>query len=275
MVVGSGGGELGSALRRAEASMGAGAAASMDSVGDDTAAGTEASAGASVGASAAASVGSSMGAGAAAGADAKLQDGTGQTARALGSRHESVNAAFQMASGREMTITRAKAATKGDYKAKKQVAFSATNESVGGKPAKHHGNPAVLVVDTGTGETKLLAYVSIEGAVQMTVVKNTPSMSPRFRGFDFKDAFHDVSPYAKVSAIADNLAAALGVACQQPQLRSALVLVLGTAPAAATLVKMASALSEDRAPSASLDCVKSQAAPTHPGAPSRQLGGLR
>ena len=114
-----------------------------------------------------------------------------------------------------------------------------------------------------------------EGAVQMTVVKNTPSMSPRFRGFDFKDAFHDVSPYAKVSAIADNLAAALGVACQQPQLRSALVLVLGTAPAVATLVKMASALSEDRAPSASLDSVKSQAAPTHPGAPSRQLGGLR
>ena len=114
-----------------------------------------------------------------------------------------------------------------------------------------------------------------EGAVQMTVVKNTPSMSPRFRGFDFKDAFHDVSPGAKVSAIADNLAAALGVACQQPQLRSALVLVLGTAPAAATLVKMASALSEDRAPSASLDRVKPQAAPTHPGAPSGQLGGLR
>ena len=44
----------------------------------------------------------------------------------------------------------------------------------------------------------------------MTIVKNTPSMSPRFRGFDFKDSFHDVAPAAKVSAIADNLAAALG-----------------------------------------------------------------
>ena len=42
---------------------------------------------------------------------------------------------------------------------------------------------------------------------------------------------------AKVSAVADNLAAALGVACQQPQLRSVLVVVLGTAPAVATLFR--------------------------------------
>ncbi len=51
------------------------------------------------------------------------------------------------------------------------------------------------------------------------VVKNTPSMSPKFRGFDFKEAFREVSPSATVSAVADNLAAALGVACQNPGLR--------------------------------------------------------
>jgi len=73
---------------------------------------------------------------------------------------------------------------------------------------------------------------------EVSVVKNTPSMSPKFRGFDFKDAFREVTaPGAKVSAVADNLAAALGVACQQPHLRSALVIVLGTAPAVATLFR--------------------------------------
>ena len=38
--------------------------------------------------------------------------------------------------------------------------------------------------------------------------------------------------------------------------------------------KMASALSEDTAPSASLNCLTAQAAPTHPRAPPEQLGGL-
>lgn len=71
----------------------------------------------------------------------------------------------------------------------------------------------------------------------VSVIKNTPSMSPRFRGFDFKEAFREVAPAAKVSAVADNLAAALGVACQNPSLRSALVLVLGTAPAVATIFR--------------------------------------
>lgn len=60
-----------------------------------------------------------------------------------------------------------------------------------------------------------------------TVVKNTPSMSPRFRGFDFKLAFREVCPRAKVSALPDALAAALGVACEHRHLRSALVLILG------------------------------------------------
>jgi len=72
----------------------------------------------------------------------------------------------------------------------------------------------------------------------VSIVKNTPSMSPKFRGFDFKVAFRDVmAPGAKVNAVADNLAAALGVACQNPQLRSALVIVLGTAPAVASLFR--------------------------------------
>ena len=73
---------------------------------------------------------------------------------------------------------------------------------------------------------------------ELSIVKNTPSMSPKFRGFDFKEAFRDfMAPSAKVSAVADNLAAALGVACQYPQLRSALVIVLGTAPAVASLFR--------------------------------------
>ena len=38
--------------------------------------------------------------------------------------------------------------------------------------------------------------------------------------------------------------------------------------------KMASTLSEDTAPSASLNCLTAQAAPTHPRAPPEQLGGL-
>ena len=84
---------------------------------------------------------------------------------------------------------------------------------------------------------------SIPGTVDLadrttsSVVKNTPSMSPKFQGFDFKAAFRDVSPTAKVSAVADNLAAALGVACRHQHLRSALVLILGTAPAVATVFR--------------------------------------
>ena len=39
-------------------------------------------------------------------------------------------------------------------------------------------------------------------------------------------------------------------------------------------MKTASTLFDDIAPSASLDCLKAQAAPTHPGAPPEPLGGL-
>ena len=70
-----------------------------------------------------------------------------------------------------------------------------------------------------------------------SVIKKTPSLSPKFAGFDFKEAFREVAPLAKVSALPDNLAAALGVACQRRSLRSALVIVLGTAPAVATLFR--------------------------------------
>jgi len=62
-------------------------------------------------------------------------------------------------------------------------------------------------------------------------------MSPRFRGFDFKLAFRQVCSGAKVVAIADGLAGALGVACQNREVSSALVLILGTAPAVATVFR--------------------------------------
>lgn len=72
---------------------------------------------------------------------------------------------------------------------------------------------------------------------EMTVVKNMPSFSPKFRGFDFKKAFLPLlGPNAKVSAVADNLAAAMGVACTH-SFTSGLVLVLGTAPAVATFFR--------------------------------------
>ena len=38
----------------------------------------------------------------------------------------------------------------------------------------------------------------VERTDQVSVVRNTPSMSPKFRGFDFKHAFRDVCPTAKV-----------------------------------------------------------------------------
>jgi hypothetical protein len=68
-------------------------------------------------------------------------------------------------------------------------------------------------------------------------VRNMPSFSPRFRGFNFKAEFAHVFPAAKISAVPDNMAAALGVACIAPKVQNALVLVLGTAPAAATFFR--------------------------------------
>ena len=49
--------------------------------------------------------------------------------------------------------------------------------------------------------------------------------------------FPQVCPGAKVTAIADGLAAALGVAAENRELKNALVIVLGTAPAAATFFR--------------------------------------
>lgn len=86
---------------------------------------------------------------------------------------------------------------------------------------------------------------SVPGTVDLTdeedmcTVRNMPSLSPRFKGFNFKRNFGDIFPNAKIYAVADNMAAAMGVASAQ-QFRSAksgLVIVLGTAPAVATFFK--------------------------------------
>ncbi|CAD7940822.1 unnamed protein product [Amoebophrya sp. A120] len=71
-------------------------------------------------------------------------------------------------------------------------------------------------------------------AEEMTVVKNMPAFSSTFRGFDFKARFKPYFPQAKVSAVCDNLAAAIGCAAKYPNVTQGLVLVLGTAPACAT-----------------------------------------
>lgn len=65
------------------------------------------------------------------------------------------------------------------------------------------------------------------------------SFSPKFQGFDF-EVFQDDFPFAKISAVSDNMAAALGVAAHDPNLTNALVIVLGTAPAVATFFRDAS-----------------------------------
>lgn len=71
------------------------------------------------------------------------------------------------------------------------------------------------------------------------VVKNMPQFSPLFRGFNFKLTFQPLFPNAKIQAVADNLAAALGVANFLSTCQSALVIVLGSAPAVATFFRAA------------------------------------
>ena len=70
----------------------------------------------------------------------------------------------------------------------------------------------------------------------ITVVKNMPSFSPQFRGFDFKLTFKPLmtNAKAKVSAVCDNMAAAIGCAAKSPEYSNGLVVILGTAPAVAT-----------------------------------------
>lgn len=77
----------------------------------------------------------------------------------------------------------------------------------------------------------------LEDPDDTVVVKNMPQFSPRFRGFNFKLAFQPLFPKAKIQAVADNLAAALGVSNILPNCQSALVIVLGSAPAAATFFR--------------------------------------
>lgn len=73
---------------------------------------------------------------------------------------------------------------------------------------------------------------------RLTVVKNMPSFSRRYRGLDFQKSFGTVfHEKSKISAISDNMGAALGAACLNPDVNSALVLVLGTAPAVATFFR--------------------------------------
>jgi hypothetical protein len=73
----------------------------------------------------------------------------------------------------------------------------------------------------------------------MCVVRNMPSLSPGFRGFNFKHGFSSLFPKAKIYAVADNMAAAMGVASsgQFKHAKSGLVIVLGTAPAVATFFR--------------------------------------
>ena len=50
--------------------------------------------------------------------------------------------------------------------------------------------------------TPLFSLQSVESD-EVHVVKNMPSFSPKFRGFDFKLHFRPIFPNAKISAIAD------------------------------------------------------------------------
>ena len=77
----------------------------------------------------------------------------------------------------------------------------------------------------------------LEDPDDTVVVKNMPQFSPLFRGFNFKLCFQPLFPHAKIQAVADNLAAALGVANYLPNCQSALVIVLGSAPAVATFFR--------------------------------------
>jgi len=79
----------------------------------------------------------------------------------------------------------------------------------------------------------------------ISVVKNMPSFSQLFRGFDFKKHFSPLcnEQERKVSAIADNLAAAMGAASSSSnKYQNGLVLVLGTAPSVATFYKQTDAM---------------------------------
>ena len=114
-----------------------------------------------------------------------------------------------------------------------------------GKAPELRGKLAAVLTDLPLPPSELDVVVfSVPGTVelgeggrdQMSVVRNMPSLSPQFRGFDFKSVFTPLFPRARVYAVADNLAAAMGAACM-PRFRGSgggLVLVLGTAPAVST-----------------------------------------
>jgi hypothetical protein len=78
-----------------------------------------------------------------------------------------------------------------------------------------------------------------DGGEEMCTVRNMPSVSPHFKGFNFKQGFTDLFPGARIYAVADNMAAAMGVASFEKfqNCQSGLILVLGTAPAVSTFYR--------------------------------------
>jgi hypothetical protein len=103
----------------------------------------------------------------------------------------------------------------------------------------HHGRLPVNPAELDAVIFSVPGTVDLTDEDDMCIVRNMPSLSPKFKGFNFKRVFADLFPRAKIYAVADNMAAAMGVA-SSVQFRSAkcgLVIVLGTAPAVATFFK--------------------------------------
>ena len=98
---------------------------------------------------------------------------------------------------------------------------------------------AVVFSVPGTVDLSFKGGNSTTVEEDMCVVRNMPSMCPGFRGFNFKRGFLELFPNAKIYAVADNMAAAMGVASDSRfrTFTSGLVVVLGTAPAVATFYR--------------------------------------
>eukprot|EP00299_Pterocystis_sp_00344_P007419 c2397_g1_i1.p1 GENE.c2397_g1_i1~~c2397_g1_i1.p1 ORF type:complete len:447 (-),score=97.43 c2397_g1_i1:8-1348(-) len=78
---------------------------------------------------------------------------------------------------------------------------------------------------------------TVQACSPPSIIRNMPSFDPSFRGFDIKKHYKPHFQNAKISAIADNMAAALGVASRNRQLQNCLVVSLGTAPAVSTFFR--------------------------------------
>lgn len=114
---------------------------------------------------------------------------------------------------------------------------------------RHSGRIPIDLVDLDSVVFSVPGTVDLSDEEDMCTVRNMPSLSPTLKGFNFKRNFMEIFPRAKIYAVADNMAAAMGVA-SSPQFRNAksgLVIVLGTAPAVATFFK-APGQSEEKFP---------------------------